>query len=193
MQNNIITDQLNLIKLKREFMIKEILTYPNPILKKKSVEVKEFNEELHVILDDMIQTMDSKEGIGLAGVQIGVLLRILVLRIPDSKTGKMPETPLEIINPEIKNQTGEVIYSEGCLSIPEYYEDVKRAETIEITYYDRNGIKHDKTFDGLDSIAIQHEIDHLNGKVFVERLSYIKRKKFEKEWKNQNKKNKRAN
>ena len=170
-------------------MIREILIYPNPVLKKKSIEVTEFNEKLGNILDDMVETMDFKEGIGLAGIQVGIDKRILVLRVPDEQTGKNPEEATEIINPRIVEKSGEVIYSEGCLSVPDYYEDVKRFETIKLQYQNRMGEKIEKVFKGIYAIAIQHEMDHLDGILFVERLSYMKRKKFEKEMRNKNKKN----
>ncbi len=164
-------------------MIREIITYPDKRLKLISKDVKRFDKELHTLLDDMYETMTAKNGIGLAAIQIGIALQALLILLPDENDEQKKENLLEVINPKIINTKGSTIYQEGCLSVPEYYDEVKRAEWIEVEYYDRYGKKNVKECSGLLAVAFQHEIDHLKGHLFIEKLSYLKRKKFEKEWK----------
>ncbi len=172
-------------------MIREVLTYPNPVLKKESREVTVFDKELHELLDDMCDTMLAENGVGLAAIQVGVDLNVLVIIIPREDELQYREDVYEIINPKILNKTGSEVYREGCLSIPEYYDEVERAAEVEVSYQDRNGNTQTLTGDGLLAIAIQHEMDHLKGHLFVERLPMLKRKKFEKEWKKRARENKR--
>ncbi len=171
-------------------MVREVIIYPNPILKRKSEDVKEFDAILHKLLDDMYETMIKKEGIGLAAIQIAEPLNIFIINLAREDNKQYREDLIEFINPKILKTEGETIYQEGCLSVPGFYEDVKRFDTIEVEYFDRNGRKITEKFDGLKSIAFQHEYDHLQGKLFVERLSFLKRKKFDKEWKKMQKKKK---
>jgi peptide deformylase len=131
----------------------------------------------------MYDTMISKNGIGLAAIQIAQPLNVLLINLPDQNDEQKKEDLIEIINPIIKDSYGSTTYKEGCLSVPEFYEDVQRAEWIKLEYQDRDGKKCELECEDLLSIAIQHECDHLNGELFVEKLSYLKRKKFEKEWK----------
>ena len=167
-------------------MILEILTYPNKKLFVKSLEVKVFDAELHKFLDDMYETMIAKNGIGLAAIQTGEAKRILIVNLVDEESKEQrKEDLLEIINPKILSKEGEIIYQEGCLSVPGYYEDVKRAEFITLEYQDRFGQRQQLEADGLLSVAIQHEMDHLDGHLFIERIGYNKRKKFDKEYKKQ--------
>ena len=167
-------------------MILEILTYPNKKLFVKSLEVKVFDEGLHKFLDDMYETMIAKNGIGLAAIQTGEAKRILIVNLVDEESKEQhKEDLLEIINPKILRKEGEIIYQEGCLSVPGYYEDVKRAEFITLEYQDRFGQRRELEADGLLSVAIQHEMDHLDGHLFIERIGYNKRKKFDKEYKKQ--------
>ena len=167
-------------------MILEILTYPNKKLFVKSLEVKVFDEGLHKFLDDMYETMIAKNGIGLAAIQTGEAKRILIVNLVDEESKEQrKEDLLEIINPKILRKEGEIIYQEGCLSVPGYYEDVKRAEFITLEYQDRFGQRQQLEADGLLSVAIQHEMDHLDGHLFIERIGYNKRKKFDKEYKKQ--------
>jgi peptide deformylase len=164
-------------------MIREILVYPNKKLKEISIEVESFDEELHSLLEDMKETMYAKEGIGLAAIQIGVAKRVLIINLADEDGNQNPEELVEVINPVIIEGDGKIVYQEGCLSVPTFYEEVERFEKIKVRYYDRNGNKIEKNLEGLMAIAFQHESDHLNGKLFIEKLSYLKRKKFEKSWK----------
>ena len=168
-------------------MIREIITYPDKRLFLRSNEVETFDEELHSLLDDMYETMIAKNGIGLAAIQVAVPLRALIINLPDEEGKQHKENLLELINPVIVEKKGSQVYTEGCLSVPEYYDDVERAEWVRVEYQDRNGNKKILEADGLLAVAVQHEMDHLDGHLFIERLPYLKRKKFEKEWKKRKK------
>ncbi len=169
-------------------MVREIIVYPNKILKQRSSKVEEFNKELHQLLDDMYDTMIAKKGVGLAAIQIAVPKRVFIVNIPiEEQDGAQPkENTLEVINPEFLEMKGSTKYQEGCLSVPGYYEDVNRYKYIKLKYQDRFGNEHILEDDGFLAIALQHEYEHLEGKLFIEKLSIIKRKKFEKEWKKKN-------
>ncbi len=169
-------------------MIRQIITYPDKRLFMRSNEVEAFDEELHRLLDDMYETMIAKNGIGLAAIQVAVPLRALIINLPDEEGKQHKEDLLELINPVIVESRGTQVYTEGCLSVPEYYDDVERAEWVKVEYQDRHGNKKTIETDGLLAVAIQHEMDHLDGHLFIEKLPYLKRKKFEKEWKKKRKK-----
>lgn len=164
-------------------MILPILSYPDPRLKKQSSEVEVFDEELHALLENMYETMLDREGVGLAGIQVNVPKRILIINIPREDKTQHKEDLLEIINPVITKKEGEIYFTEGCLSVPNFYEDVLRYDEVEISYQDRFGSPKTLHAQGYLAVAIQHEMDHLNGVLFVDRLSLMKRKKFEKEFK----------
>jgi peptide deformylase len=164
-------------------MKREILVYPDKKLREVSTNVSEFNDELHTLLDDMKETMYSNEGIGLAAIQIGVPKNVLIINLVNEDNEQDPNDLYEIINPQILEGQGVTTFQEGCLSVPGFYEEVQRNKDINVVYYDRNGNKIEKHFEGLMAIAFQHELDHLKGHLFIEKLSYLKRKKFEKEWK----------
>jgi len=168
-------------------MVREILVYPNKILREKSKDVTSFDKSLHMLLDDMYDTMVSREGIGLAAIQIGVGLNVLIINLVDEEGVQKPENLFEIINPQIIERNGLTTYQEGCLSVPGYYDDVERASHVKVIYFDRYGKKYEEEFMDLMAIAVQHEMDHLRGHLFIEKLSYLKRKKFEKDWKKQQK------
>jgi len=175
-------------------MVREIVVYPDKRLKLISKEVISFDGALHELLDDMYDTMCSKNGVGLAAIQVGVDTRALIINIPledqegdsygeeHSKNDQPKDNTLEMINPVILEKDGREKFQEGCLSIPGVYEDIERAKHVKVEYYDRHGEKQTIEDDGFLAIAIQHEMDHLEGKVFIEKLSFLKRKKFEKEW-----------
>ena len=169
-----------------------IVTYPDKRLKVVSKDVTAFDKELHTLLDDMFETMIQTNGIGLAAIQVDRPVNVLIICLPnDDKEGTQEKANLlEIINPKIVSQEGTTVYQEGCLSVPKFYEDVERFEKISIAYQDRHGNDCSLDADGLLSIAIQHEIDHLLGKLFIEKLSYARRKKFEKEYKRMQKEKK---
>lgn len=164
-------------------MILPIITYPHKQLKSRSVEITSFDDLLHRFLDDMYETMMSSNGIGLAAIQVANPIRALILCIPDEEGNQSPENLLEIINPTIHNPKGNTLYQEGCLSVPGFYEDVERYESLTLHYQNRHGEHCVLEADALLAIAIQHEIDHLEGKLFIEKLTYNRRKKFEKEYK----------
>ena len=168
-------------------MIRDIVVYPDKRLKLISKEISSFDKELHVLLDDMYDTMRAKNGVGLAAIQVGVALRTLIINIPledeEGEHDQPKENTLEMINPIIVEKEGTELFQEGCLSIPGVYEDVERAKYVKVEYFDRDGNKQTIEDDDFLSIAMQHEMDHLDGKVFIEKFSYIRRKKFEKEWK----------
>lgn len=164
-------------------MILPIITYPNKLLKSRSTEVSVFDDRLHRFLDDMYETMMSSNGIGLAAIQVANPIRVLLLCIPDEEGNQPKENLLEVINPQIHNPQGTTLYQEGCLSVPGFYEDVERYESLTLHYQNRFGEPCTLEANELLAIAIQHEIDHLEGKLFIEKLSYARRKKFEKEYK----------
>ncbi|MEN4053365.1 MULTISPECIES: peptide deformylase [Sulfurimonas] len=160
-----------------------IVEYPDKRLREKSKEVKVFDEKLHQLLDAMNPLMINTNGIGLAAIQVAHPIRALILNIPDEDGEQPPENLLEIINPILVEKSGETTYQEGCLSVPQFYEDIKRYEKVTINYQDRDGNTKTLEADGLLAIAIQHEMDHLDGILFIDKLSYARRKKFEKEYK----------
>ncbi len=169
-----------------------IVEYPDRRLKEKSVEVSVFDDKLYDLLDSMYDIMIDSNGIGLAAIQVAHAKQVLLINLPDENDKQHKEDLLEIINPVILEQSGETTYQEGCLSVPKFYEDIKRYEKIKLKYQDRDGKEHTLDADGLLSIAIQHEIDHLNGILFIDKLSYSRRKKFEKEYKKMLKERKKA-
>jgi len=164
-------------------MIRDVLIYPDRRLKQTSTDVKNFDSKLHALLEDMKETMYKNEGIGLAAIQIGVAKNVLVINLANEEGEQSPENLVEVINPVILDAEGSITYQEGCLSVPTVYEDVTRKESIRVRYFNRDGEMIEKDLEGLMAIAFQHELDHLQGHLFIEKLSYLKRKKFEKEWK----------
>ena len=171
-------------------MVREVIVYPDKRLKLVSKEVKEFGSDLHTLLDDMYETMYESNGVGLAAIQIGVDQRVLIINEPNENDEQPKENTLEMINPIIIEKSGSTKFQEGCLSVPGFYEDVERCKYVKVDYQDRYGNARTIESDTFLAIAIQHEMDHLEGKVFVEKLSILKRKKFEKEWKKRQKSSK---
>ncbi|MRI82943.1 MAG: peptide deformylase [Nitratiruptor sp.] len=168
-------------------MIRPIITYPDRRLFLRSSEVERFDDELHRLLDDMYETMMAKNGIGLAAIQIAVPKRALIINLPDEEGHQHKEDLLELINPVILQQEGSQLYTEGCLSIPEVYEEVERAQWVKVAYFDRHGNERTLEAEGLLAVAIQHEMDHLDGHLFIEKLPYLKRKRIEKEYRKRQK------
>jgi peptide deformylase len=134
-----------------------------------------FDEELHQLLDDMRETMYHSQGIGLAGNQVNVTLRVAVLDVSEDKSG-----PLDVVNPEIIGTTGNVASSEGCLSIPEYRDTIARHKGVTVRAFNRLGEEYTIEANGILAICLQHEIDHLNGVLFTDHLSFLKRQFFQK-------------
>lgn len=164
-------------------MIREIITYPNPILRKKSQDVVKFDEELHTLLDDMYETMIHYSGVGLAAIQVGLPLNVLIINLPNDEDSQDKENLIEAINPKITHKDGIQIFTEGCLSVPGFNEDVKRAQHIVVEYLDRFGNEQSMEAEDFLAVAWQHEMEHLSGHLFIENLSIIKRRRFEKDWK----------
>ncbi len=161
-------------------MVHEILVWPNPVLKQKAHPVAKVDDEIRQLIKDMFESMYAADGVGLAAPQIGVLKNIIVLdttpRQPDSR-------PVAMVNPEILTLEGKLLDKEGCLSVPGEAEDVERAAIVTARYLDENGDTKTITADGLLSIAIQHECDHLKGVMFVDHISALKREVIRKRMK----------
>ena len=153
--------------------LRDILTYPNPLLREKARPVTEFDEMLKAIARDMAETMYAEPGVGLAATQIGVSLRLITIdvREADGEAGEL----LKLANPEIVEREGEIIGEEGCLSVPGVREDVKRAERIKVRAQDLDGQEKIIEAEGFLAVVFQHEIDHLDGILFIDRLSPLKR------------------
>ncbi|WP_417325358.1 peptide deformylase [Halarcobacter sp.] len=164
-------------------MIREVLTYPNKLLRTKSSDVVKFDEELQTLLDDMYDTMIAENGVGLAAIQVGIPLNVLIINLPNEEDIQEKEDLIEAINPVITHKDGEQVFVEGCLSVPGFNEEVKRAQHIIVEYYNRDGEKQTMECEDFLAVAWQHEMEHLSGHLFIENLSITKRKKFEKEWK----------
>ena len=152
---------------------RKIIIEPDSILRKKSATLEKVDDSLRELLDDMLETMYSAPGIGLAGVQIGILKRLIVIDISKDKEKK---SPLFLINPVIISKSNNTsVYEEGCLSLPGYFAEIERPAECQIEYVDYNGKKKDMKASGLLATCIQHEIDHLNGILFIDYLSKLKR------------------
>ena len=155
--------------------IQKIITEPNSLLRKISNSVEKIDNNLKSFMDDMIETMYEAPGIGLAAIQIGVALRVIVMDIAWKKEDAKRE-PKFFINPEISNQSKETaIYEEGCLSIPNQYAEIERSATCTVKYLDYNGKECIEDADGLFATCIQHEMDHLEGILFIDYLSKLKK------------------
>ena len=153
--------------------IKNILTEPNKILRQISKPVDKVGKEEQVLMDDMLETMYAAKGIGLAAIQIGIPKRIIVMDIGNEKEEKRP---MYFVNPEIKNKnTNCSTYEEGCLSVPNQFAEVDRPSTCEVEYLDYNGNKKILKASGLLATCIQHEMDHLEGILFIDYLSKLKK------------------
>jgi peptide deformylase len=152
-----------------------ILHFPDPRLRQIAAPVAEVNDEIRTLIDDMLETMYEAPGIGLAAVQVNVLKRVIVIDLSEEKN-----EPLCLINPEILDSRGKEKMEEGCLSVPGIYEPVSRAEWIRVRYLDRQGETVEEEIDGLLAVCIQHEMDHLDGKLFVDYLSELKRNRIRK-------------
>jgi len=162
----------------------DILHFPDPRLRNVARPVEQVDDSIRQLVDDMFTTMYAAPGIGLAATQVNVDKRVVVIDVSEEK-----DQPLCLINPEILELEGVEEMEEGCLSVPGYYEEVKRAEHIRVRYLDRDGRECEDDLEGLLAVCVQHEIDHLDGKLFVDYLSEAKRsrirKKLEKERRHQ--------
>lgn len=150
--------------------ILSILEFPDDRLRKKALPVAEVDERIRQLVDDMLETMYAAPGIGLAATQVNIQKRVLVLDVSEAKN-----TPLCFINPEILHESGKEESEEGCLSVPGIFEKVSRSENIRVKALNREGVSFEMEASGLLAVCIQHEIDHLEGKLFVDHLSSLKR------------------
>ncbi len=153
----------------------EILCFPDERLRQKAQRVEQITDQHQQLLDDMLETMYAAPGIGLAATQVNVHEQLIVIDISDNR-----DEPLFLINPEIISKSGVEKMDEGCLSVPETYAEVHRAESIIVQYQDRQGHQQQLETDDLLAVCIQHEIDHLHGKLFVDYLSKLKRMRIQK-------------
>jgi peptide deformylase len=161
-------------------MLREIIIWPDPILKQTATPVTQFDQALRTLVADMFETMYANDGVGLAAPQLGVLKNLIIL---DTRPRQPDSTPVAMINPVILKKEGSFIYSEGCLSLPGEFEDVERALNIRVKFQDVDGTEHELDCDGLLSVAVQHEADHLSGIMFTDHISALKRELIRKRMK----------
>ncbi|MGM0583849.1 MAG: peptide deformylase [Pseudomonadota bacterium] len=153
--------------------IRPILIHPDPRLKKAAEAVEGVDDDLRKLIDDMLDTMYDAPGVGLAGPQVGVGKRLFVMDISEKEA---PPEPMAVVNPEIVWASEETaVYEEGCLSIPEVYEEVTRPAQVRVRFLDREGAEREAEFEGLGATCVQHEIDHLDGRLFIDHLGSVKR------------------
>ncbi len=158
--------------------IRPIFETPDPVLRQISKPVETFDDELRTLVSDMFETMYAAPGIGLAAVQVGVPIRLLVIDLqePEEEDGEPVRDPRVFINPEILwHSDTEVPYTEGCLSVPEQYAEVMRPDRIRAKWQDETGEVHEREIEGLLAVCLQHEMDHLEGILFIDHLSRLKR------------------
>lgn len=152
--------------------VREILKFPHPVLKKASLAVEAVTDETLDLIQDLVETMYGAPGVGLAAPQFGVLQRIIVLDVDYENPGK---NLIKLINPEIRHAEGEMVWEEGCLSVVDFTAEVKRAAQVEVVGLDQKEKEVRVEGEGLLAAALQHEIDHLDGILFIDRLSRLKR------------------
>jgi peptide deformylase len=163
--------------------LREILVVPDPILKQVSKPVETVDDDLRALMDDMLETMYAAPGIGLAAIQVGVAKRVIVMDL--AREGE-PPAPRYFVNPEILWASEETApYEEGCLSVPEIYDEVERPSQVKLRYLDYNGKVVEEDAEGLYAVCIQHEMDHLEGVLFIDYLSRLKREQAVKKVKKQ--------
>lgn len=171
-------------------MIRPIVQLPDPVLRKISSPVQKIDDEIRKLIEDMFETMYDAPGVGLAAVQLGVTKRVVTI---DATRGDEEKVPMVFINPEIVSASEEKdSKEEGCLSISEFYEEVERPSQVKVRYMDEKGKTREIEADGLLARALQHEIDHLNGVLFIDHISKLKRDRVTKKFTKVAKANKRA-
>jgi peptide deformylase len=163
--------------------IREIRTYPDPVLRNKTARVETIDNSLGRLIEDMIATMHAAPGVGLAANQVGVALQLAVIDLSSRENEEQRHPLIVIINPEILSMEGSITEEEGCLSIPDYSEKVKRAARVKVRAQDRKGNVFEIEAEGLLAKALQHEIDHLNGLLFIDHLSPLKKNIFKRRFK----------
>jgi peptide deformylase len=152
-----------------------VLHYPDPQLRKKAIAINAIDETVRTLAQDMIETMYAEGGIGLAATQVNVQRRLVVMDLSEQR-----DEPVVLVNPEILSSEGTEEMQEGCLSVPDVYEVVRRAERVRLRYQTLDDEVIENEYDGLFAVCIQHEIDHLNGKLFIDYLSPLKRQRLRK-------------
>lgn len=155
--------------------ILKVLEFPDPKLRTRAAPVERVDDGVRGLIDDMFETMYAAPGIGLAATQVDVHQRLLVADVSSDKN-----EPVVLINPEIVDREGQIITEEGCLSVPGFYAEVERAERIRVRFLGRDGNAREQEMDGLLAVCVQHEMDHLSGKLFVDYLSEAKRQRIRK-------------
>ena len=158
--------------------IRPIVEVPDPLLRQKSTPVEKVDDEIRALIADMFETMYAAPGIGLAAIQVGVPKRLLVIDLQEEQgeDGKPVREPRVFINPEILESSEELqVYSEGCLSVPDQYADVERPAVVHARWMDEHGNRHEERLEGLLATCLQHEMDHLEGVLFIDHLSRLKR------------------
>lgn len=163
--------------------VREIKKYPDPVLKKKTARVERIDDSIQQLIDDMVETMYAAPGVGLAANQVGVSLQLAVIDLGEREEGEQRHPLIVIINPEIISQEGQITEEEGCLSVPDYSETVRRAKKVKVRALDRTGKPFEMEAEGLLAKAFQHEIDHLNGLLYIDRLSSLKKSFFKRRYK----------
>ena len=160
--------------------VKKIITYPDNLLREIAEPVTDIDGKLQTLIDDMIETMYRAPGIGLAGNQVGELCRVIVF---DTSGDEVKDGLCVVINPEIVEVSGDIVHQEGCLSVVDYFADVKRAERVVVKGFDREGNPITLVEEGLPAVVLQHEIDHLNGTLFIDHISRLKRELYKRKLK----------
>lgn len=168
-------------------MLLEILKYPDPRLADKSTPVEAVDDEIRTLIENMFETMYTAEGVGLAAPQVGVTKRIIVVDCGTREEGEgtplPPREPIAIVNPVVAEGQGSIVWEEGCLSVPGYVDEVERKAKVRVTGLDKNGEPLEIHAEGLLAVCLQHEIDHLEGVLFVDRLSRLKQSMVKKKLK----------
>ncbi len=158
-------------------MIRKIVKYPSPVLTQKAKPIPEVTEEIRRLLDDMAETMYSADGVGLAAPQVGESVRAIVIDITGGEQSEQ-EGLMKMVNPEIIERQGEIEYEEGCLSVPDMRVPMKRSERVKARYLDEKSMEHEIEAEGLLAVALQHEIDHLDGALIIDNVSRLKRNMY---------------
>ena len=158
--------------------VREIKLFPDPVLRSKTARVERIDGSLDLLIEDMVETMHAAPGVGLAANQVGVSLQVAVIDLSARENEEQRHPLIVLINPELLSMEGSVTEEEGCLSIPDYAEKVARAARVKVRAQDRSGKAFELEAEGLLAKALQHEIDHLNGLLFVDRLSPLKKSLF---------------
>lgn len=162
--------------MRKIMSLMQVHTFPDPVLKQKAKPVTDFDATLQTLAADMLETMYHERGIGLAANQVAVLKRILVMDVQAGEEDTSLRTPRVLINPEIVQTSGQSVFEEGCLSVVEFTAEVTRHAEVVVRYQDLQGAFQETTFENMESICVQHEMDHLDGILFIDRLSPLKRK-----------------